>query len=194
VRLTCIVLCWSAYAMIAAPATASTVLYTDRDAFVLAADPNHLITFDGSAAVVEINLPLSSYQVTFDDLLRFNFDLVSGVGWFPGDTSVVMGRSGLLSSGSLLEPVYALGFDVFGAAPSGAIGGFGFSTSGFIGIVSDQPFTPGIAYLQNPSPTMGTYAIDNVLVTTVPDEGNTFVVLLFAVCALVIARKVTGSE
>ena len=189
--------CWTACVLLAAPATAATILYTDRAAFELAANPNHLITFDGSAAVVESNPPLSSYQVTFDDLLRFNFDLISGVGWFPGGTSVVMGTLGLSSSGVFLEPVYAFGFDILSPNPSGAITGAGsgfnfshtFSATQFIGVVSDQPITTaGILYVQAPPPTLGTYVLDNVLVTTVPDEVGTLRLLLLAMVALTAAR------
>lgn len=202
-RLPSLVLCWSACALMAAPAAASPILYTDRAAFELAADPNHLITFEGSAAVVEINQAFLTYLVTFDGLLKFNFDWISGVGWSPGDTYVVLGRSGLLSSGGFLEPVYAFGFDVldFGLTPSGAISGAGsdfnfiyrFSAPGFIGVVSDKPIIQtSISY--NQTPPVGTYAIDNVLVRTVPDEGNTFPVLLLAVGALMMARRVNGKS
>ncbi len=160
------------------------IVFTNRAAFDAVVGNYTLLTFDkGPNRILNTGIGI---EITYDNLAKFEYDLSGVNGPNTGGTivpHVVMGIPlGLQSTGRVLSPVTAFGFDILSFLPeSGTImvsGVFGptplsgydvrFALAGlnFLGFVSDTAFTPIIITGPDATGTPCRINIDNMAVKT----------------------------
>lgn len=188
------------FVLLCAPASAEPVIFLDRDAFNLAAEPNRSIPFDADVSDCVFDPSSSTCNHTFDGLLSVSYD-IAGIGLL-GDALGLGFFAGQSSAHSFLEPVTAIGFDLVGIQsplPQDVIFSFAgltiqytsgpLSSPQFFGVIFDTPqtFIPASANgAVNPLP-LG-FVIENLAVTTVP-EPATLVLFGTAVSVVVGSRR-----
>lgn len=160
------------------PTATLPIIFTDRPAFDRYVGSYTLLTLDTPDQVAEDPVT-SSTQATYGNLITFTFDSQGGVG-VNADGTVTLGKSDLIASGTVLQPVTAFGFDIVSGDPRGFVY---FSINGlelrvslaslhFLGLVSENAFTPSISYNPLVDPVLnqpiGGFTIDNVAIKATP--------------------------
>lgn len=160
------------------PTATLPIIFTDRPAFDTYVGSYTLLTLDTPDQVVE-DPATSSTQATYGNLITFTFDSQGGVG-VSADGTVTLGKSDLIASGTVLQPVTAFGFDIVSADPRGWV----FLTANgtelrislanlhFLGLVSENPFNVSLSYTalldHVLNETIGGFTIDNVAIKAGP--------------------------
>ena len=179
-------------------AEASAILFTERAAFELAADPNLLLT------VTDIDVRGSGdVRLTYSDILVVVYDIlgllqingcwqIGCVGSIPqgGDP---FGNS-YVSVRQFSTPIAAVGYDVLGVfSLNGMV--VNATTPVFFGFIFDEPTTqiplPQVAVFQTPGmvPHQGLYNATNISVQTVAEPATMFPALLGTTTVLLLLRR-----
>jgi hypothetical protein len=154
------------------------IIFTDRAAFDRYVGSYTLLTLDAPDQVLDDPLTSSS-KATYGNLITFTFDLQGGVG-VNADGTVTLGKSNLIASGTVLQPVTAFGFDIVSADARSIVyltaSGIDLRVSlaglHFLGLVSENAFNVSLSYTPLLDPVLndiiGGFTIDNVAIKTAP--------------------------
>jgi PEP-CTERM motif-containing protein len=167
-------------------ASAAPIVYTDRSAFDLAAQPDAHITFDADFSDCHFDSFTCSH--TFDGLLNVAYDF-AGVGLL-GDSIALGPWNGQTSGASFLQPVTAFGFDLVSVQTPGGphpadfhfggltlpIDALGAGLPLFFGVILDQPVTSINAFATvsyaTPQGNLAAFTIRDLSVRTVPEPAT----------------------
>ncbi len=157
------------------------IVFTNRAAFDAVVGNYTRLPFDpGSGQIITT---VQGISITYNNLVRFNYDVPPGTKDPNTDGTILMGiPDGLQTTGQVLSPVTAFGFDILSFSPeSGTImvsGVFGptppsgydvrFALAGlnFLGFMSDTPFTPTIITGPDKNAMPCRIKIDNMAIKT----------------------------
>jgi hypothetical protein len=188
------------YAAIASSkAEASAILFTDRAAFDLAAEPNlgPLRTTDVTyIAAGQLLYTYGGILPVFMDIgIGCCFSMIGDVGSIPQGGEPL--GNGYVGVGQFSTPITAVGYDVWGEFMLNGIA-VNATSPIFFGFLFDQPTThlplPEIALFPRPvgPPRQGLSITTNIAVRTVPEPSTMFSFLLGTAAVLLAATNAQG--